>query len=154
MDHHPFRLPAPGDVVGGYRIVGLLGDGGQGRVYRAEAAGRFFALKFLERGGERWGEREVESLLRLKLPGVVGFLGCGRWPDLVRGSFYIVMELVEGLTLYDYVMVHNPTARKVAELVLSLGRTLIAVQEAGVLHRDVKRENIMVRLPSEEPVVL
>ncbi len=85
---------------------------------------------------------------------MVRFIACGRWPDPERGLFYVVMEYVEGLTLYDYVMIHNPSARKVGELVLSLGRTLIAVQEAGVLHRDVKRENIMVRLPSEEPVVL
>jgi eukaryotic-like serine/threonine-protein kinase len=148
------RLPAPGDMVGGYRIISPLGDGGQGRVYRAEAAGQPFALKFLERGCERWGEREAEALLRFRHPGVVGFRGCGRWKDLVHGPFYVAMELVEGLTLYDYVMVHNPSARKAAELMLSLGRALLAVHEAGVLHRDVKRENIMVRLPGEEPVLL
>ncbi|KFE69438.1 protein kinase domain-containing protein [Hyalangium minutum] len=153
---HPTRLqlPIPGDVVGDYRILGLLGDGGQGRVYRAEAAGQPCALKFLERGAARWGEREAEALLRFKHPGVVGFLGCGRWKDLVHGPFYVAMELVEGLTLYDYVMVHNPSARKAAELMLSLGRALLAVHEAGVLRRDVKRENIMVRLPGEEPVLL
>jgi serine/threonine-protein kinase len=154
MNPSRLRLPSPGDVVGDYRIIGPLGDGGQGRVYRAEAAGQPFALKFLERGGERWGEREAEALLRFKHPGVVGFRGCGRWKDPVNGPFYVAMELVEGLTLYDYVMLHNPSAHKAAELMLSLGRALLAVHEAGVLHRDVKRENIMVRLPGEEPVLL
>jgi serine/threonine protein kinase len=157
MELQAIRLPAPGDVVGDYRILGLIGDGGQGRVYRAEAFGKSYALKFIERGFDRWGEREVHALLALKPlehPGVVRFIACGRWPDLDRGIFYVVMEYVEGLTLHDYVMVHNPSARKAGQLVLSLGRTLLAVQEAGVLHRDVKPENIMVRLPGEEPVVL
>jgi serine/threonine protein kinase len=157
MDHQHFRLPSIGDLVGDYRIVDLIGNGGQGHVYRAEASGRAYAVKFLDPGLDRFGTREVQALMRLtelRLPGVVRFIACGRWPDRERGLFYVVMEYVEGLTLYDYVMVHNPSARRVGELVLSLGRTLIAVQEAGVLHRDVKRENIMVRLPSEEPVVL
>lgn len=157
MDHPSFRLPSVGAMVGDYRIVGLIGDGGQGHVYRAEAFGRFYALKFLDPGLDRFGAREVQILLtlqQLQHPGVVRFIACGRWPDPDHGLFYVVMELVEGLTLYDYVMIHNPSARRVGELMLSLGRILIAVQEAGVLHRDVKRENIMVRLPSEEPVVL
>ncbi|WP_224370532.1 serine/threonine protein kinase [Hyalangium versicolor] len=144
-------------MVGDYRIDGLLGEGGHGHVYRAEASGRAYAVKFLDPGLDRFGAREVQvlvTLAQLRLPGVVRFIACGRWPDRERGLFYVVMEYVEGLTLYDYVMLHNPSARKVGELVLSLGRTLIAVQEAGVLHRDLKRENIMVRLPSEEPVVL
>jgi hypothetical protein len=144
-------------MVGDYRIVGLLGEGGHGHVYRTEASGRVYAVKFLDPGLDRFGAREVQALMtltQLQLPGVVRFIACGRWPDRERGLFYVVMEYVEGLTLYDYVMTHNPSARKAGQLVLSLGRTLIAVQEAGVLHRDVKRENIMVRLPSEEPVVL
>jgi len=154
MDQRHYRLPSIGAMVGDYRIVERIGDGGHGHVYRAEACGRFYALKFLDPGLEAFGKREVQALMRLNHPGVVGFVGCGRWPDPDHGLFYVVMEYVEGLTLYDYVMIHNPSARKVGELVLSLGRTLIAVQEAGVLHRDVKRENIMVRLPGEEPVVL
>src|SRR5688572_18932969 len=107
MDLQAIRLPAPGDVVGDYRIIGLIGDGGQGRVYRAEASGKSYALKFIERGFDRWGEREVQALLALKhleLPGVVCFIACGRWPDLDRGIFYVVMEYVEGLTLQDYVL--------------------------------------------------
>ncbi len=157
MEHPSFRLPSVGAMVGDYRIVGLIGDGGQGHVYRAEAFGRVYALKFLDPGLDQFGELEAQILLALKKlqhPGVVRFIACGRWPDPDHGLFYVVMEFVEGLTLYDYVMIHNPSARKVGELVLSLGRTLIAIQEAGVLHRDVKRENIMVRLPGEEPVVL
>ncbi len=154
MNPHLYGLPAPGDVVGDYRIAGLLGEGGHGHVYRAEGFGRSFAVKFMDPGLEAFGKREVQALMQLQHPGVVGFLGCGRWKDPEHGLFYVVMELVEGLTLYDYVMQYNPTARKVGEMVLSLGRTLLAVEEAGVLHRDVKRENIMVRLPSQEPVVL
>jgi serine/threonine-protein kinase len=92
--------------------------------------------------------------MRVKHPGVVQVHGYGRWPNPVHGRFYFVMELVEGLTLQDYVLAHNPSARKVAQLMLSLGRALIAVQEAGVLHRDVKPENVMVRLPGEEPVLV
>jgi hypothetical protein len=157
MDQQHYRLPSIGAMVGDYRIVGLLGEGGHAHVYRAEASGRLYAVKFLDPGLDQFGAREVQAFMTLtqfQLPGVVRFIACGRWPDRERGLFYVVMEYVEGLTLWDYVMIHNPSARKVGELVLSLGRTLIAVQEAGVLHRDVKRENIMVRLPSEEPVLL
>ncbi len=154
MDEPSVQLPVIGDRVGDYRIVGVLGRGGHGHVYRAEAFGRAFALKFMDPGLERFGEREVHALVHLKHRGVVGFLGCGRWKDPEHGLFYVVMEFVEGLTLYEYVLLYNPSARKVGELLLALGRTLVAVQSAGVLHGDLKPENIMVRLPREEPVLL
>ncbi len=154
MNPHLYGLPKPGDRVGDYRIVGLLGEGGHGHVYRAEAFGRSFAVKFLDPGLEKFGRREVQALMEFRHPGVVGFVACGRWRDPERGLFYVVMELVEGKTLYDYVMEYNPSARKAGQMMLSLGRTLLAVEEAGVLHRDVKLENIMVRLPSQEPVLL
>jgi serine/threonine protein kinase len=70
MNHHLYGLPTPGDMVGDYHIVGLLGEGGHGHVYRAEAFGRSFAVKFMDPGLESFGRREVQALMQLQHPGV------------------------------------------------------------------------------------
>jgi len=146
MQLPPFRLPESGDIVGDYRLLAKLGDGGQGLVFKAEYAGRFFVLKFFRaRELDAWGLTEVSILQKFKHPHIVGVRGYGRWPDPDLGYFYIVMEWVEGQTLEHYALTENPCARECAGLLLTLARTLGAVHRKNVLHRDVKRDNILIR---------
>jgi serine/threonine-protein kinase len=155
MQLPPFRLPESGDIVGEYRLMAKQGDGGQGLVFKAEYAGRFFVLKFFRaRELDSWGLTEVSILQKFKHPNIVGVRGYGRWPDPDVGYFYIVMEWVEGLTLEQYALTENPCARQCAGLMLTLARTLAAVHRKNVLHRDVKRDNILIRSRTGEPVLV
>ncbi|HEY0094565.1 MAG TPA: protein kinase, partial [Archangium sp.] len=155
MQLPPFRLPESGDIVGEYRLTAKLGDGGQGLVFKAEYAGRFFVLKFFRaRELDAWGLTEVSILQKFKHPNIVGVRGYGRWPDPDLGYFYIVMEWVEGLTLEQYALTENPCARQCAGLMLTLARTLGTVHRKNVLHRDLKRDNILIRSRTGEPVLV
>ncbi|HYO70980.1 MAG TPA: serine/threonine-protein kinase, partial [Archangium sp.] len=155
MQLPPFRLPESGDSVGDYRLAAKLGDGGQGLVFKAERAGRFFVIKFFRaRELDAWGLMEVSILQKFKHPHIVRVRGYERWPDPDLGYFYIVMEWVEGLTLEQYVLTENPCARRSAGLMLTLARTLGAVHRKNVLHRDVKRDNILIRSRDGQPVLV
>ncbi|HZI02374.1 MAG TPA: protein kinase, partial [Archangium sp.] len=121
MQVPPFTPPQKGDMVGDYRVVEVLGEGGFGVVYKVERAGFFFALKLLRaRALDGWGQREINILRRVEHPNVVGFLGCDRWPMPRYGYLYFVMEFVEGRTLEDWALDENPSARQVARVLLEL----------------------------------
>jgi len=137
---------APGSQVVGYTVERPLGSGGFGAVYLARCDGQPAALKLLdlERVGERV-EREVSILLRLNHPNVVGIRGFGFWPTASPEFAFIAMEYVEGRQLDAWASEENPSARQVARVVLDVARALEAAHVAGVLHRDVKEANIMVR---------
>jgi serine/threonine-protein kinase len=150
-----FRHPEPGDVVGDYRLLEKLGDGSFGLVFKAERAGRFFAVKFLHDValGVR-ARREVAILAEMEHPCVVRFHGFDRWPVPIIGTPYIVMDFVDGLTLEDHASEHNPSARKAARVIFNIGLTLGEVHQRGVFHRDLKPPNIVITGKGEVPVLI
>ncbi|WNG58219.1 serine/threonine protein kinase [Archangium gephyra] len=150
-----YRLPEIGEMVGDYRIVEKLGSGSYGHVYKAEQAGRFYAIKLL-RGrllNDR-AKREIGILNHLAHPDVVRFFGCGFWPDPFVGHPYIVMEFAGGRTLETYVSEENPSARKFARIVLDIGLTLGEVLRQGVMHRDLKPDNVIIRDGNARPLLI
>jgi tRNA A-37 threonylcarbamoyl transferase component Bud32 len=149
--------PATPRVVGDrYTLVGELGRGGMGIVWRAEdrVIGRHVAVKELrlhegvsQREREIFQERvirEARSAGRLNDPGIVTVY------DVVTASeaTYLVMELVEAPTLSELVRTNGPLP---PARVIAIGEQMVAALEvahaAGIVHRDVKPSNIMV-LPS------
>ena len=143
--------------VDGYRILGVLGQGGMGVVYHAEQREprRRVALKVI-RGSAytdslhvRLFKREAETLGRLRHPNIGAIYGAGRLPD---GRPYFAMELVEGPTLGAY-LASRPSPADRNELLHRLalaGRIAEAVNYAhqrGVIHRDLKPSNIVVPSP-------
>ncbi|WP_338080727.1 serine/threonine-protein kinase [Corallococcus exiguus] len=130
----------------GYTVERQLGQGGFGTVYLAHCEGQRFALKLLHvpRVGER-AEREVSILTRLHHPNVVRILGHGYWPVAQPQFVVIVMEHVEGRQLDAWADAENPTARQAARALLGVARALAAAHGDGVVHRDVKEANVMVR---------
>src|SRR5690242_17341205 len=98
-----------GTAVGNYRISGLIGAGGMGRVYRAEHVDirRAVAIKVLaldlsrDEDLVRRFRREAEAITRVAHPNIVGILDFGALSD---GRPYMVMELLEGESLHDRIV--------------------------------------------------
>ncbi|WP_309895148.1 serine/threonine-protein kinase [Archangium sp.] len=148
-------LPRLGETVGGFHLEARLGAGGYGTVYRARRGGRLYAVKFLFLPSvARWAWRELEVMLRVRRVGVVRVAGHGEWPDRSPLFLFIAMEYVEGPELYAWARRHQPTARRVAEVLRYLARQLVAVHAAGVVHRDVKGANVLVREAGGQPVLV
>ncbi|ADO70470.1 serine/threonine protein kinase [Stigmatella aurantiaca] len=145
-DNGPPAALSPGDVVKGYTVVRHLDKGGFGTVYLATQDGQPCALKLVERQRvDGRVEKEVSILLRLTHPNVVGIRGFSYWQAGERDYALIAMDYVEGRKLGVWVKEENPSARQVAKLTLDVARALVASHEAGVVHRDVKDANVMVR---------
>jgi eukaryotic-like serine/threonine-protein kinase len=139
----------PGDVLGDCEILTLLGRGGMGEVYlaRDRRLRRKVALKVLPAtfasDRDRLGrfEREARSASALNHPNICTIHALGELPD---GRHFIVMEQVEGTTLRA--AQHGPgDLRRVVDLGRQLAEGLAAAHDAGIVHRDVKPENVMVR---------
>ncbi|MFE8600631.1 serine/threonine protein kinase [Archangium violaceum] len=150
-----YRLPELKEMVGGYRIVETLGSGSYGYVYKAEQAGCFYAVKIL-RGrllNDR-AKREIGILNHMDHPDVVRFFGCGYWPDPIIGHPFIVMEFAGGRTLETYASEENPSAKRSARIILDIGLTLGEVLRQGVMHRDLKPDNVIIRDGNARPLLI
>ncbi|MCY1081930.1 serine/threonine protein kinase [Archangium lansingense] len=148
-----YRLPQSEEKVGQYRVVGPLGQGGQGHLYLAEWEGCFYVLKlYRSNPADPCGELELDILRHLEHPNVVRVLGHGHWPYPEDGYLYIAMEQVEGQTLLRHTLEHNPSARWGATFMQEAARALAVVHRRRVLHRDIKPDNLMVREEDGKPV--
>lgn len=135
-----------GDTVGGYRILGRLGTGGSGSVYRvADQAGRQAALKLVDAKDDEVAAarlaREVRALQSLRHPAVPHILDA----ELEEDETFVVFELVAGETLFDHIQRHGPlTGDALADFAERTASALEAAHAAGVIHRDVTPSNIMM----------
>ena len=145
-------------VAGKYRIIKLLGRGGMGAVYEVEHVGvkRRFALKVMTRDvseqkdAVRRFTQEAQAAARIGSPNIVDVFDLGEDND---GSLYMVMELLRGRTLHD-VEEKMPIRRAVA-LTCELLSALSSAHEHGIVHRDVKPQNLFLaeKTGSSEPVL-
>lgn len=139
--------PVPGKF-GPYEILGLIGRGGMGEVYRARDSrkGRIIALKLLPKSlssdprfRARFG-REAHIAANLNDPHVVPIHDYGE----IDGVLYIEMALVEGSDLRARLKSGAMPPHETADLVGAIGSALDTAHAQGLLHRDVKPENILV----------
>ncbi|AFE09911.1 serine/threonine protein kinase [Corallococcus coralloides DSM 2259] len=140
---------AAGTLIGPWCVLQRVASGGYGTVYVVQAKhrprGRQYALKLARQPDSPWFSREAEVLSRLRHPGVPRFVAAGNWqPD--SGSYpFLVMEHVEGESLYAWARARNPTAREVGTLFMQAAEVLAFAHQRGVLHRDFKGDNIRVQ---------
>jgi len=140
------QQPSPGDIVGGYRIVSLLGRGGMGSVYLAEYAHSEtpvrVALKLLHCDYHGWRERfqlERHLLASLHHPAIVRALDAGHTEG---GRPFLVMEYVEGIPIDRYAAgVAIPERLK---LMLRVCDAVSYAHQQRTIHRDLKPSNILV----------
>jgi serine/threonine protein kinase len=134
--------------VPGYEILGVLGHGGMGVVYRARQlkANRLVALKMI-RAVEHASptERlrfqiETEAVARLQHPHIVQLYEVGE----VRGQPYFSLEFCDGGTLTDRLKKKLPTANEAAALIETLARAMHYAHLRGVVHRDLKPGNVLL----------
>ncbi len=156
----------PGELVGPYEIRGFVGQGGMGQVYRAfdPRLERTVALKVIAppsgiagedpeataasgASGRRSGDgharllREARAVASLNHPNVVSIFDVGE----SNGRLYLAMEYVVGATLRSLVGQSDvPASRKIRWLA-DVARALDVAHKAGLVHRDVKPENVMIR---------
>ena len=153
----------PGTDIDGYKVVRVLGDGGFGIVHLVEKSGKRYALK-LTRHREASGDekqthartlRELAILVMLEeQPHIVHSCGHGYWPEKGNGYLYLVLEYVEGWTLGEWMERTHATFQELLRAGVKLAAALNAMHGRGMLHRDVKWPNVLMRKSDGEPVLI
>ena len=134
---------------GRYELVELIGSGGMAVVYKAmcHRLNRYVAVKIMRpelAKNEKFRRRfqtESQAIAKLSHPNIVGVYDVSR-TDHVE---YIVMELVDGITLKQYLQDHGPLdAVQAVDFSLQIARALAHAHGKGIVHRDIKPQNILV----------
>lgn len=142
-----------GTRLGRYEIKSLLGIGGMGEVYRAFDAElqRPVALKILPAEFALQANRmqrfiqEARAASALNHPNIITVYEIGRVTDDPNAAPYFAIELIEGVTLREYLSKSKLRLVDVLDLAGQIASALVAAHQAGIIHRDIKPENIMVR---------
>lgn len=140
--------PQSSTVVAGYRIDGTLGEGGMGTVYRATQLSleRVVALKVLtaelsaDPGFRERFRREGLLQAALDHPHIVTVYEAGE----ANERLFLAMRMVEGPTLKDLVVRHELDDRRALRLLTQVAEALDAAHVKGLIHRDVKPQNVLV----------
>ena len=139
---------AAGTELDGYEILGLLGSGGMGEVYRARdsALKREVAIKvlpaYVSRDPDRLRrfEQEAQAAAALNHPNILAVHRFG----VFDGAPYLVAELLEGSTLREVLRHGAVPPRKAIDYGVQIAHGLAAAHDKGIVHRDLKPENLFV----------
>ncbi len=138
----------PGDRLGGYEVIGPHSSGGMGSIYRARdlRLGRVVAIKVLapsiadRREAMIRLKREAETASNLSHPALVTIFDVGEAED---GQIFIAMEWIDGGNLREW-LARKHAVVEIAELLSQAADGLAAAHASGIVHRDIKPDNIMV----------
>ncbi|MCK8503686.1 protein kinase [Myxococcus fulvus] len=152
------RLPV-GAVIDGWQVVRELGNGGFAVVYLVEDNGKQYALK-LARHREASGDekqthlrvlRELSIITSLNYPNIVSHRGSGY---AETGNVCLALEYVDGWTLGEWKERKHPTAHEILRVFVKIASALAYMHARGVLHRDLKLANVLIRKSDGEPVII
>ena len=139
---------SPGTKLGPYEIIAPIGAGGMGEVYRAQDTrlDRTVAIKILsstfsaDSDRLRRFEQEARSASALNHPNIITIYELGRDGP----THYIAMELVEGKTVRELIVSGSLPIQKAIEIAAQTADGLTKAHEAGIAHRDLKPDNLMI----------
>lgn len=151
-----------GKTILHYKILEKLGEGGMGEVYKAidTKLERFVALKFLPSQLIATEENKARFIQEAKAASMINHPNICTIYDIQEtsydesseirhnGQLFIVMEFVDGKTLKDLVETHRDASlltKQILEIGIQIAEGLAAAHEKGIVHRDIKSENIMIR---------
>ncbi len=150
-------IEKPGDKIGRYKLLSILGEGGMGMVYLAEQEGqirRKVALKIIKPGMDSKRviarfETERQALALLDHPGIAQVYDAG---TTQTGRPYFVMEHVRGLPITDYCDRHKLTVEERLRLFQQICLAVHHAHQKGIIHRDIKPSNILVSAENDRPI--
>ncbi len=140
---------SPRQLIPGFELIRKLGEGGMGATYlaRQESMDRLVALKVLRKSFSRDEQfvarfrREAQLAGKLDHVNIVQALDVGE----AAGFHYLIMEYVEGRNLTDLMPESGPMAEELAlHFVIQIARALAFADKHGIIHRDIKPDNVMV----------
>jgi WD40 repeat protein/serine/threonine protein kinase len=148
----------PGALIGPYKLLEQVGEGGMGVVYVAEQAEpirRRVALKIIKPGMDTKQviarfEAERQALAMMDHPNIARVLDAG---TTEVGRPYFVMELVRGMPITEYCDKARLSPRQRLELFINVCQAVQHAHQKGVIHRDLKPSNVLVTLHDGTPVV-
>jgi formylglycine-generating enzyme required for sulfatase activity/dienelactone hydrolase len=150
-------LEDPGTIIGRYKLLEKIGEGGMAVVYMAEQQkpiSRKVALKIIKLGMDTKSviarfEAERQALAMMDHPNIAKVLDAGATET---GRPYFVMELVTGVSVTEYCDENNLSTKERLKLFITLCNAIQHAHRKGIIHRDIKPTNVMVTLHDGKPV--
>jgi serine/threonine protein kinase len=150
-------IEGPGTVIGRYKLLERIGEGGMAVVYMAEQEEpirRKVALKIIKLGMDTKSviarfEAERQALAMMDHPNIAKVLDAGATET---GRPYFVMELVKGVSITDYCDANSLSTKERLELFIQVCNAVQHAHQKGIIHRDIKPTNVMVTLHDGKPV--
>ena len=147
----------PGAVIGPYKLLQQIGEGGMGVVFMAEQTEplqRTVALKIIKPGMDTRQviarfEAERQAVAMMDHPNIAKVLDAGTTDS---GRPYFVMELVKGMPITEYCDAQNLSVRQRLELMANVCRAVQHAHQKGIIHRDIKPTNVLVAEYDGKPV--
>src|SRR3989449_4908441 len=136
-----------GRLIGHYKVIEVIARGGMGEVYRArdDRLNRAVAIKVISaehvnESARRRFEQEARMASALNHPHILTVHEAGEF----EGQQYLVTEFIDGGTVREWAQDNKPDWRQVVDLLIGVADGLACAHEAGMLHRDIKPDNILV----------
>src|SRR5437773_8824959 len=153
----PVLLTPPGTIIGRYKILEPIGEGGYGAVFMAEQTSpvvRKVALKIIKAGMDTRQviarfEAERQALALMDHPNIAKVFDAGTTDT---GRPYFVMELVKGMPITKYCDQHHIEPRQRLELFMQVCQAVQHAHQKGIIHRDLKPSNVLVAQYDGKPV--
>jgi serine/threonine protein kinase len=147
---------ALGSMIGHYKLLQRIGEGGFGSVYMAEQetpVRRWVALKIIKLGMDTRQvigrfEAERQALAMMDHPNIAKVFDAGASES---GRPFFVMELVRGVSITDYCDVNNVNMRQRLELFALVCKAVQHAHSKGIIHRDIKPSNVLVAMADGQP---